>query len=114
MLLSSDMPGSDFDFFYMLHAAVSRRDRKLQPTGGWFPEERLTPEEAVRGYTRWPAFASFTDRDAGQLKNGFRGDVTILDRDPFVIGTGDADKLLGGKALATVVRGRVVYERAQK
>jgi predicted amidohydrolase YtcJ len=114
MLLSSDMPGSDLDFFYMLHAGVTRRDRKEKPAGGWFPEERLTPEEAVRGYTRWPAFASFTERDAGQLALSRRADVTIVDRDPFVVGTKEPDKLLGGSAVTTIVRGRIVYERTPK
>ncbi|HEU4787642.1 MAG TPA: amidohydrolase family protein, partial [Gemmatimonadaceae bacterium] len=109
MLLSSDMPGSDYDFFYMLHAAITRRDRDGNPPGGWYPAERLTPEEAVRGYTTWAAYASFTEDEAGTISVGKRADLTLLDRDPLVVGTTAPDSLLGGKAVATVVGGRVVF-----
>lgn len=109
MLLSSDMPGSDYDFFYMLHAAITRRDRDGSPPGGWYPAERLTPEEAVRGYTTWAAYASFAEHEAGTITVGKRADLTLLDRDPFAVGTAAPDSLLGGKAVATIVGGRVVF-----
>jgi predicted amidohydrolase YtcJ len=109
MLLSSDMPGSDYDFFYMLHAAITRRDRDGNPPGGWYPAERLTPEEAVRGYTTWAAYASFTEDQAGTISVGKRADLTLVDRDPFAVGTTAPDSLLGGKAVATIVGGRVVF-----
>ena len=110
MLLSSDMPGSNYDFFYMIHAAITRRDKEGNPAAGWFPDERLTPEEAVRGYTKWAAYASFTERDAGTIAVGKRADLTLIDRDPFVTGATQPDKLLGGKAVATIVRGQIVHE----
>jgi predicted amidohydrolase YtcJ len=111
LVLSSDMPGSSYDIFYMLHAAITRRDRELQPPGGWFAGERLTPEEAVRGFTTWAAYASFTEREDGVIAVGRPANITILDRDPFVLGSARPDSLLGGAAVATIVRGRVVYER---
>ena len=110
VLLSSDMPGSDYDFFYMLHSAITRQDKDGNPPGGWFPDQRLTAEEAVRGYTTWAAYASFTERDVGTIAVGKRADLTLIDRDPFVLGSTAPDKLLGGKVLATIVRGRLVYE----
>ena len=109
MVLSSDLPGSDYDFFYMIHSAIARTDKSGKPAGGWFPSERLSPEEAVRGYTAWSAYGTFVDSDAGVLRPGMWGDVTLLDRDPFVLGSTNPDKLLGGKAVATIVRGRVVF-----
>lgn len=110
MLLSSDMPGSDYDFFYMLHSAITRRDKDGNPRGGWYADQRLAPEEAVRGYTTWAAYASFTERDAGTIAIGKRADLSLIDRDPFILGGTAPDTLLGGKALATIVRGRIVYE----
>jgi predicted amidohydrolase YtcJ len=110
MLLSSDMPGSDYDFFYMFHAAVTRRDKAGDPPGGWFPDQRLSPEEALRGYTTWAAYASFSEREAGAIAVGKRADLTLLDRDPLVLGARAPDRLLGGKALATIVGGRIVYD----
>jgi predicted amidohydrolase YtcJ len=110
LLLNSDLPGSDWDIFYGLHAAITRRDRTLQPPGGWRPEEALTPEETVRGYTIWGAWAEFMDEVTGMLRPGWRGDLTVLSLDPFVVGSTDPDRLLDGRVLATVVGGRVVFE----
>jgi hypothetical protein len=110
LALNSDLVGSDHDIFYGLHAAITRRDKKLEPAGGWHPEERLTPEEAVRGYTTWNAYAAFWEKESGVLAPGRRADVTVMDVDPLVLGTTDPGKLLGGQIVATIVGGKVVYE----
>jgi predicted amidohydrolase YtcJ len=110
LLFSSDMPGSSYNVFYMLHAAITRRDTELKPDGGWFPDERMTAEEAVRAFTSWAAWASFSERDAGSLTPGRRADITIIDRDPFTLGSGEASMLLSGSVVATIVSGRVAYE----
>jgi predicted amidohydrolase YtcJ len=108
MVLSSDLPGSDYDIFYELHAATTRRDRNLKPSGGWRPEERLTIEEALRGYTTWAAYAAFAENDSGVLAPGHLADVTVMDIDPFVVASGDApDKLLQGSIMKTIVGGAV-------
>jgi predicted amidohydrolase YtcJ len=59
LIFNSDLVGSDHNIFYGLHAAMTRRDKKLEPPDGWYPEERMTPEEAVRGYTTWAAYSAF-------------------------------------------------------
>ncbi len=110
LVLNSDLPGSDWNIFYGLHAAVTRRDKELQPPGGWRPEEALTPEEAVRGYTVWGAWVEFLEEVTGILRPGWRGDITVMSLDPFVVGSTDPGTLLDGSILATVVRGAVVYE----
>jgi predicted amidohydrolase YtcJ len=102
---SSDLPGSDFSLFYGLHSAITRQDTTGHPVGGWYPEERMTPEEAVRGYTRWNAFAGFDDTEAGELTAGFRADLTIIDVDPFRLHS--PRDLLRGKVLMTISRGRI-------
>ncbi|MEO0481333.1 MAG: amidohydrolase family protein [Planctomycetota bacterium] len=110
LAFNSDLPGSDHSIFYGLHSAITRRDKRLQPKGGWFPGQKMTPEEAIRGYTTWGAYAGFADR-AGMLVEGFRGDVTMIDVDPFQLGESNPTGILKGKVLATIVGGRVVYER---
>jgi predicted amidohydrolase YtcJ len=102
LMFNSDMPGSSYDIFYMLHSAITRTDPKGMPAGGWFPNERMTPEEAVRGFT------TSTGRDANVIAVGRRADLTLLDRDPFVTGTNEPARLIGGKAVATIVGGRIV------
>ncbi len=110
LLLNSDLPGSDWDIFYGLHSAITRQDKGLQPEGGWYPEQTLTPEEAVRGYTVWGAWAEFMDEVTGIIREGMRADFTVMSLDPFVVGTENPDHLLDGRILATVVGGNVVYE----
>jgi predicted amidohydrolase YtcJ len=111
LALNSDLAGSDHDIFYGLHSAITRRGKDLQPAGGWRPEQRLTPEEALRGYTSWNAYAAFQENDAGVIAPGRWADLTALDLDPLVVGETDPDRLLGGKIVLTMVAGRVRYER---
>ncbi len=111
LLFNSDLPGSDWDIFYGLHSALTRRGKDLQPPGGWYPQQVLTPEEAIRGYTTWGAWAEFLDQATGVIREGMRGDLTVLNVDPFVQGTTDPDRLLEGRVEATVVGGKVVFER---
>jgi predicted amidohydrolase YtcJ len=111
LALNSDLTGSDHDIFYGLHSAITRRDKQLEPTGGWHPEERLTPEEAVRGYTIWNAYAASWEKETGVLAPGRWADVTVMDVDPFVLGATEPGRLLKGKIQATIVAGKVAYER---
>ncbi len=112
LALNSDLTGSDHDIFYGLHAAITRRDKQREPPNGWHPEERLSPEEAVRGYTTWNAYAAFWEKDSGVLAPGRWADITVMDVDPLVLGATDPGKLLGGKILATIVAGRLVHASA--
>lgn len=114
LALNSDLTGSDHDIFYGLHSAITRRDKKLEPAGGWYPEERLTPEEAVRGYTTWNAYAASWEEETGVLLPGRWADVTVMDVDPFVLGATDPGKLLGGKIVATIVGGKLTYEAGNR
>ncbi len=70
----------------------------------------MTPEEAVRGYTVWPAYAAFLENETGVLAPGRWADVTVMDIDPMVLGDSAPEGLLEGSILLTVVAGRVVYE----
>ena len=108
MVLSSDLPGSDYNIFYEMHAATTRRDRNLKPSGGWRPEERLTIEETLRGYTTWAAYAAFAENDSGVLAPGRLADITVMDIDPFVVSSGAGpEKLLKGSITMTIVGGAV-------
>ena len=68
----------------------------------------MTPEEAVRGYTVWSAYAGFDEAEAGVIAVGKRADFTVLDVDPF---RAAGRALLSGRVMTTVSRGRVVYAR---
>ena len=110
LVFSSDLPGSDHDIFYGLQAAMTRRDKELTPEGGWRPEERMSPEEALRGYTSWAASAAFLEESAGKLAPGLWADMSVMSLDPLVVGSTDADRLARGRILMTIVGGEVVFE----
>ncbi len=107
LVFSSDLPGTDYDIFYGLHSAITRQDRDGKPDGGWHPEQRMTPEEALRGYTTWAAYAAFAEREAGVLAPGRWADITVMDIDPLDTGEKNPARLLSGKVTMTIVGGRI-------
>ncbi|MFU8817187.1 MAG: amidohydrolase [Pseudomonadales bacterium] len=111
LTFNADNPGSDHDIFYGLHAAITRRDKGLEPTDGWYPEQSLTAEEAIRAYTEWSAFAAFREQETGQITPGRWADLTVLGIDPLVLADEDPDALLDGNVVMTVVNGRIVYPK---
>jgi hypothetical protein len=110
LTFSADLAGSDHDIFYGLHAAVTRRDKDKQPPGGWYPEEAVTAEEALRGYTDWSAFAAGWEDQTGELKPGMWADITVMDLDPLALGETEPGRLLDGRILATIVGGEVEFD----
>jgi predicted amidohydrolase YtcJ len=110
LTFSADLAGSDHDIFYGLHAAITRRDKQLQPPDGWHPEQAMTAEEALRGYTNWSAYAARWEDQTGVLRPGFWADISVMDIDPLRVGETEPGRLLDGRILATIVSGRVVFE----
>lgn len=108
---NSDNPGSDHSIFYGLHSAITRQDKSQQPEGGWYAEQKMTADEAVRGYTQWSAYASFREDKTGIIAAGRWADLTIMDADPFVLADENPGEILNGTILMTVVDGKIVYER---
>jgi hypothetical protein len=102
----SDFPVEEVPPLGGIHAAVTRQDPAGQPPGGWYPEQRMTLEEAVAAFTTGAAFASFSETSRGMLRAGFAGDVTVYDRALV----GDAG-LLSTRVVMTIVAGRVVFEQ---
>ncbi len=111
LTFNSDNPGSDHNIFYGLHSAITRQDKNLQPEGGWYPEQRMSSDESVRGYTSWSAYASFREDETGIIEAGRWADLTVMDIDPFVLADESPSDILNGRILMTIVAGNVVYER---
>ena len=107
--LSSDFPGETLNPFYGIYAALTRQDPQGNPPGGWYPEQRLTLAEALRGYTLEGAFAEFEEKDKGSIEAGKLADFTVTDLDPAKVAPKD---LLNTKVLKTIVGGKVVYDSA--
>ena len=103
LCLGSDVPVASPDPRLGMWAAVTRRTPEGTPASGWNPAERLSPAEAMAGYTSWAAYAAFEEDWRGRIAPGFAADLTVLDRDPTV---GDPAAFLHVKVLRTVVAGR--------
>jgi predicted amidohydrolase YtcJ len=108
LLFSSDLPGTDYNIFYGLHSAITRQDRAGKPEGGWHAEQRMTSEEALRGYTTWAAYASFAEGQTGALAVDRWADLTAIDIDPLAVGEQEPARLFSGKIKMTIVAGRIV------
>ena len=110
LTFNADNPGSDHNIFYGLHSAVTRQDKQQQPDGGWYAEQAMTMEEAIRAYTSWSAYAGFRENETGVLAAGRWADITVMSIDPFVTATSRPGSLLDGDIVMTIVAGRIVSE----
>jgi len=107
LALGSDCPVETIDPLAGIHAAVTRRRADSTPgPEGWRPDQRLTVDEAVRGYTTGPAYAAGMEDRLGKLADGYLADMTILDKDIYSI---DPMEILSVQVLGTVVDGRFVW-----
>jgi hypothetical protein len=91
-----------------LYAAVTRKDRAGEPGEGWFPDQKLTMEEAIELYTLGSAYAEFMEDRKGKIKEGYLGDVVIFNNDLMTI---PEDQIMSSKVDYTIVGGKVVYKR---
>ena len=109
----SDWPGTSAALYhmqpkYLIYAAVARKTLKGTPEGGWFPEQRISVEEAIKAYTINNAYAAFEDDIRGSLEVGKLADITVFDRNLIKI---PEDELLNVEVLYTIVGGIVVFEK---
>jgi predicted amidohydrolase YtcJ len=100
LAFGSDAPVEPIDPLLGIHAAVTRR----RPTDrdAWFPQQRLTLDEAIHAYTAAAAFSTGREREWGTLEPGMRCDATVLDRDLAML---HEDQLLEAKIAATITDG---------
>lgn len=89
-----------------LYAAVTRKDRLGEEGDGWFPEQKLTMEEAISFYTLGSAYAQFMEDRKGIIKAGYLADIVIVDRDLLTI---PEDQIMKTKVDYTIVGGKIVF-----
>jgi predicted amidohydrolase YtcJ len=109
----SDWPGTSAALYhmhpkYLIYAAVTRQTLTGEPEGGWFPEERISVEEALRAYTIDNARAAFEGGRRGSLKAGKLADITVFDRNMLEIAPAD---ILKAEVTHTIVGGKVVFAK---
>jgi len=89
-----------------LYAAVTRKERRGEDGEGWFPEQKLTMEEAIKFYTLGSSFAQFMENRKGMIKEGFLADIVIVDKDLLTI---PENEIMSTRVDYTIVGGKVVY-----
>jgi hypothetical protein len=102
----SDFPVESPDPIRGLYAAITRENETGFPPGGWFPDQRMTREEALRSFTIEGAYAAFEERKKGSLVPGKLADLIMLSGDPMTVPEQQIPKL---RVTMTVVGGRIVY-----
>jgi hypothetical protein len=105
LAFGTDYPVEPVAPFRGLYAAITRKSENGKQE--FFPEQRITMDQAIAAYTVGSAFAEFEEKEKGKIVPGMLADFVVLDRDPTAT---PADKLLGTKVLRTVVGGKTVYE----
>mgnify|MGYP001228323929 CR=1 FL=1 len=107
LAFGSDSPVASLNPLFGIYAAVTRRTLDDKNPNGWIPEQKITVDEAVRGFTWGSAFAEFQEKVKGTLEIGKVADMIILSDDIFTI---DPVKIGQAKVLTTIMNGRVVFE----
>jgi predicted amidohydrolase YtcJ len=101
----SDFPVELANPFLGLYAAVTRKTRDGKPPNGWYPQEKLTREEALRLFTVDAAYAGHMEDKVGSLQPGQWADFILIDRDYFTV---PEDQIDDTRVLATFVAGKKV------
>jgi len=102
----SDNPVFTMEVLREIYSAVTRTTPEGNPSGGWYPESRISVDAALRHFTRDAAFASFEENEKGTLVPGQLADFVILSED---ILSAPPDRILKTKVLLTVMGGRETY-----
>jgi predicted amidohydrolase YtcJ len=105
LAFGTDYPVEPLTPFRGLYAAVTRKNEA--GTKEYFPEEKLSIEEAIKAYTSGAAYAEFEEKTKGELTPGKLADLVVLDRDITKI---PAEQILGTRVLRTVVGGKTVFD----
>jgi predicted amidohydrolase YtcJ len=111
LALGTDWPVAPLNPLLTVYAAVTRATLDGKHPGGWFPENKLTLEQTIYGYTMGSAYAQFSENEKGSLTTGKLADMIVLDRDLFAISATDIKNV---HVAETIVGGKVVYSAAAR
>jgi hypothetical protein len=103
----SDFPVEHSNPFFGLYSAVTRMDHEGNPDGGWYPNESMSREQALKAFTIDAAYAGHQEEVLGSIEPGKWADFILIDTDYF---NAPASKLWDIKVLETWVAGKKVYE----
>jgi predicted amidohydrolase YtcJ len=106
LTFGSDWTVAPLDPIAGIYAAVTRRTLDDKNPEGWFPDQKISVEQALRCYTVNNAWAGFQENKTGKLKSGMLADFTVLSQDLFSIAP---ENIRETKVLLTVVGGKEAF-----
>ena len=89
-----------------IYAAVTRRTTDGKHPDGWYPEQRISLEEALRAYTTEGAYAEFAEKSKGAIREGLLADLVVLDRNLFEV---SPEEISDVRVKMTLVGGRIIF-----
>jgi predicted amidohydrolase YtcJ len=104
----TDAPVESISALECFYASVTRQDKEDMPEGGWYPEHRMSREQALRSYTLDAAYAAFEETEKGSLEPGKLADITVLSKDIMTI---RPREILNTEVLYTIIAGEVVFHK---
>ena len=91
-----------------IYAAATRRTLDDKHPDGWVAEQKITVEDALTAYTMGGAFASFEEKEKGQIKPGMLADLVLIDKDLRAIPPAE---IRSARVVRTIVGGQTVFRR---
>jgi predicted amidohydrolase YtcJ len=107
LMFSSDCPVADPSPLVGIHAAVTRQRADRTPKGGWYPDQRVTVDEAVRAYTLNSAVASGVQNRLGSISPGKYADIVVFDKDIYTI---EPNRILNTRVVLTIFDGKIEFQ----
>jgi predicted amidohydrolase YtcJ len=111
LAFGSDWPVVTLNPWEGIQTAVTRQTSEGTPAAGFVPEQRLTIEQAVDGYTLGAAFAGRREKAEGSLEAGKLADLIVVSQNIFDV---NPHKIGATKVITTILGGRVVYQADSK
>ncbi len=108
LVFGSDWPVAPLDPLSGIQAAVTRQTLDGHHPLGWIPQQKISLEEAVQGYTLHGAFSEFAEDRKGSVLPGKLADLVVIDRNLFEI---PAEEISQARVILTILGGRIVYRR---
>ncbi len=113
LALGSDAPVANISPFLGLHAGLYRQRVNQMSKPAWLPDECLTLEQLIEGYTLGAAKAAGWQSVIGSIEKGKRADLTVLDRDLFEVTqqANQGDEVSTTSVLMTIFDGKIVFKQ---
>lgn len=107
LALGTDFPVEEVDPLNTFYAAVARKNKIGDPSGGYQMKNALSRSEALKGMTIWAAYANFEEDQKGSIEVGKVADFVLMSKDIMAI---SETKILDSQVLATFLEGEMVFQ----